>query len=360
MGGEILAFDLEFLPVDSGSKSGDAIVIRWKDQMDQFRVGVIDGGTKVSGQTIVDHIKKYYGVVSELDFVLNTHPDSDHCSGLTVVLENFKVKTLWMHLPWEYSSDLLHLVEDARVSEDSLEKRIKEKLARAWELKKMADRKGISVSEPFQGSTIGPFTVLSPSKDWYVELIAKFRNMPSINNSSKGFFEKASDIARSIAESFDIETLREDGETSFENESSVVLYGNLDGTTKTLLTGDVGIQGLLKASDYADGHITNWNNLKVVQIPHHGSRRNVSPSILNRLIGTKVSSTEVRGSAYCSASKESSTHPRKAVTNAFIRRGYKCYVTKGLTKSYCSGTGDRDGWSTATPLPFSNEVEGYD
>lgn len=81
-----MAYDLEWLPVGNGERSGDAIVMRWLENS-TYKIGIIDGGTKESGQAIVDHIKKYYGQDSVVDFVLNTHPDCDHCSGLTVVLE---------------------------------------------------------------------------------------------------------------------------------------------------------------------------------------------------------------------------------------------------------------------------------
>jgi len=43
----------------------------------------VDGGTKESDQALVDHIKKYYGT-SCVDYVVNSHPDADHASGLSV------------------------------------------------------------------------------------------------------------------------------------------------------------------------------------------------------------------------------------------------------------------------------------
>ena len=60
---------------------------------------------------------------------------------------------------------------------------------------------------------------------------------------------------------------------------------------------------------------------KFIQVPHHGSRRNVGPSVLDRLLGNK-GTDEKRGSAFLSSAEEGAPkHPAKKVTNAFRRRG---------------------------------------
>lgn len=67
----------------------------------------------------------------------------------------------------------------------------------------------------------------------------------------------------SIDETLVIETLKNDDETSRENECSVILYANFD----------IGID------------INISQNLQFIQIPHYGSRRNISHKILNQIIG---------------------------------------------------------------------------
>jgi len=137
-----------------------------------------------------------------------------------------------------------------------------------------------------------------------------------------------------------IETLKEDGQTSSENESSVILYANFNGKG-ILLTGDAGIRALNKAYEY----------------PHHGSRRNVAPSILNKILGEKGQSENK--TAFVSASKEAKKHPRQVVVNAFIRRGCKVISTEGMTIRHSHNMSNREGWSSATPLKFKEEVEEY-
>ena len=76
-----VGYEIDFLPVGNGDKSGDAIAIRYGTQ-GNYKVMVVDGGTKESGQALVEHIKKYYKT-DYVDYVVNTHPDQDHASGLT-------------------------------------------------------------------------------------------------------------------------------------------------------------------------------------------------------------------------------------------------------------------------------------
>jgi hypothetical protein len=58
-----------------------------------------------------------------------------------------------------------------------------------------------------------------------------------------------------------------------------------------------------------------------VQVPHHGSRRNVTPSVLDRLLGPKVSNGHKQGTAFVSVGKDKPEFPRGQVKNAVQRRG---------------------------------------
>ena len=100
-----MGFEIDFLPVGDGEKGGDTIALRY-GKLDGSRseqvLIVIDGGTKESGEDLVKHIIKYYKT-EHVDKVISTHPDADHSSGLTVILEKLKVDCLWMHRPWEHA-----------------------------------------------------------------------------------------------------------------------------------------------------------------------------------------------------------------------------------------------------------------
>jgi len=370
-----MPFEIDFLPAGHGDKSGDAIVLRYGEP-GNYTVIVYDGGTKESGEQLVKHIKKYYKT-EYVDHVVNSHPDADHSSGLSVVLENLTVGTLWLHRPWNYSHLILKYFKDGRITDQSLKQRLQEKMASAYQLEQLAIEKGISIREPFQGTNIGAFYVLSPDKQWYVhDLIADFEKSPDqektealealspANNRLKMLAAVAKKVTTWIAETWAIELLREDVITSAENESCAILYAYMqDYKHGILLTGDAGIKALGKAVDYLESNGINApSDIQFIQIPHHGSRNNVSTSILNRLIGKKLSKSPDRYEkfAFVSASENSKTHPKKMVINTFIRRGVKVNATKGLSKRHSRGMPDREGWTSATPLGFSNEVESWD
>jgi hypothetical protein len=99
----------------------------------------------------------------------------------------------------------------------------------------------------------------------------------------------------------------------------------------------------------------------MVQVPHHGSRRNVGPTILNRLIGPGVSEGQIpHFTAVVSAPKDDSAHPRKIVMNAFMRRVALVLGTQGVATCFGSGFPQRAGYGPATPLSFFPVVEAYD
>ena len=103
-----MGYEIDFLPVGEGEKSGDAIAIRFGNlhgKREEQKVIVVDGGFKESGEELVEHIKKHYNT-DTVDLVISTHPDSDHSSGLEIVLDKLKVNHLWMHKPWEHADEI--------------------------------------------------------------------------------------------------------------------------------------------------------------------------------------------------------------------------------------------------------------
>lgn len=98
-----------------------------------------------------------------------------------------------------------------------------------------------------------------------------------------------------------------------------------------------------------------------MQIPHHGSRRNVGPTILNRILGPiQAEGSLPRFSAFVSAPKDDDTHPRKMVLNAFMRRGGTVIAIQSVKKVFRDGFPVRPGYVTAEAMPFASRVEEYD
>jgi beta-lactamase superfamily II metal-dependent hydrolase len=359
-----MKYEIDFLPVGNGDSSGDAIAIRYAEEnTEDYKIMVIDGGTKESGQKLVEHITKYYNT-NYVDYVVNTHSDQDHASGLSIVLEKLTVGELWIHRPWNYVGEIIHHFKDQRMTEISLERRLKEKFSYAYQLEEIAINKNIPIYEPYQGENIGEFVVMSPSKEWYLHtLLPQSTKTPETKtDSAQNLFKKFSNAVLNIFEDFQIETLKDGGKTSADNESSVVLYTEFN-NKDVLLTGDAGTQALNNAVDYYDNehyleYSNIYDNLIFIQIPHHGSRNNVSPDTLNKLLGNKGQTQNK--TAFVSVGKESNKHPRKVVVNAFIRRGCKVCATQGSSISYKHNMPNRSGWEDVIPLEFASKVESYD
>lgn len=132
----------------------------------------------------------------------------------------------------------------------------------------------------------------------------------------------------------------------------------LDGT-KFLFTADAGIPALEQVLDRLETEGFAPGDFDFVQVPHHGSRRNVGPTVLDRLLGAP-GQTETHALAVVSAPKKNpeNKHPAKKTENAFIRRGYHVHRTEGVAKCKSSpGAPTRSDYSPSTPVSFHDYVE---
>ena len=362
-----MGFEIDFLAVGKEGQSGDAIALRFGNlygkREEQFIV-VIDGGFKESGEQLVNHIKKYYDNKGIVDLVVLTHPDADHASGLEVVLSELTVKKLWMHQPWNHTQDIANMFKDGRVTDQSVSIAIRKSLESARTLENLAKSKGIPIEEPFTGLRLwaanANIMVIGPTIPYYESLLPNFKGTPEPKELYKLIEQAATAITEfisKIAETFDIETLDDGGETSAENNSSSIIAIFTDNQT-LLFTADAGISALTQAA-YILGSIgINYKNISFMQVPHHGSKRNVGPNILDQLIGPKLAEDKSIKTAFVSAARDGlPKHPAKKVTNAFRRRGAYVYATQGNGWRQSYEAPVREGWASGSPLPFYNEVE---
>lgn len=358
----IMGYELDFLPVGENSKAGDAITFRfWNPEETEENqiVCLVDGGYAVNGEKIQNHIKKFYKT-NKIDLVISTHPDADHAGGLKYILENMEVGKLWLHRPWHRTQGIADLFKDGRVTDNSVKEKLKAGLDSVHELEQIALEKKIEIKDPFAG--LNEFNsavyVLSPSEEYYDELLLNFRSTPEPASESKGLFKSLVENFKKIIESWDLDNLSDDGETSAENNSSVVLLLKFD-NKYFLLTADAGIPALNQAADKLETLGLSYSDISYIQVPHHGSRRNVGPLILNRLVGPIVGEGSVIKRGCVSISKEDNPkHPSKAVLNAFKRRGVGICNTKG--GNICKHSDDipiRENYSTAPTYDFFEAYE---
>jgi beta-lactamase superfamily II metal-dependent hydrolase len=363
-----MGYEVDVLGVGEKSTSGDAIAIRYGNlhgSREEQTVVVIDGGYKGDGAKLVEHIKTHYGT-SKVDLVISTHPDQDHINGLTTVLEELEVSEFWIHKAWEHNQGLAAKFHDGRITDNSIGEKLKNNLEVAHDLVRLAESKGITVSEPFTGKVFDSVTVLGPSQDYYEELLSQFDGMPSVKQAEdaragvgllEGLFKAAEKALKKIFATWGEDKIDDEDTTSAKNNSSVITQIVVD-DRRLLFTGDAGITALDKAADQLDC-CTTGAELRFMQIPHHGSKRNVGPTVLNRILGEPIAQGSSRSiTAIASSAKEGEPkHPHKAVLNAFIHRGVKVLATKGMGIHHYNDAPQRQGWSSLEPEPYHYEYE---
>lgn len=350
--------EIDFLEAGEND-NGDAIALRYGMHGAEW-VHIVDGGYAKDGDALVDHVRKYYQPGDFIDHVVLTHPDGDHAAGLHRVLEEFDVGVLWMNRPWSHLGDLRQRFEYA-YTENGLRQRLRKNFPHTAALEDLADAQGIEVRDALQGTRIGEFTVLAPSLDRYLDLIVEDDKTPepakdAVSLAVNKVWETIATFAKSV---WGVENLKGGpGATSRRNEASIVQFAEIC-DRRILLTGDAGVEALEDAMNFADwmGHNVyrpNW-----FQVPHHGSRRNVSSETLDRLLGEKLGSemTDPADFAIVSVNRQKDGHPRKAVVRAMTHRGYATKTTK--QSGFCIGKNvtDRPGWFPAPSLPYPQDQE---
>lgn len=320
-----MGYEVDFLPVEAG---GAAICVRWGTP-GNYKVLVYDGGTACSGEHLVRHVESHY-MTSRVDYVVSSHPACDHAVGLAVVLRKLQVGELWMQRPWAYTAMPSTAMPAARA------------------LEQLADSKRIPVREPFAGAGIGPFTVLSPRRDWYLHTLLPAFGQPAIapRRRLSAFLASSHHWLHRWAGA----RLGVDAATTAENESSVVLHADFDGRG-VVLTGRAGVGALDAAASYAEQlGVDLPASLCLIQAPNGGSADHLSSRVLDRIVGhckPRTARTYTK-SAFISVSLEAGQQPSPVVTEALKRRGALTFVTLGTSLHHLHEMPDR-GWYRARP-----------
>lgn len=376
-----MQYQIDFLAVGD-KQCGDAIAIRFGDlesgDKDRQTVIQIDGGYASNVADVVNHHETNFAT-DRIDLLVSTHPDGDHIGGMPGLIKGMnKVGKLWMHIPSDHSGDMLANKQfDYKVQ--TLTRKIQASMQQSDDLQATAEQWGVEIEEPFTGTRFespwGTLTVLGPSKVYYESLLAEI-----VDKSAKKAAEQTAALtiaqlqsklkptsdsllnaltkALGKIESYHLETLTNGGTTSASNNTSVILLLELiDGKT-FLFTGDAGMPALEFAHGefVALGHAAG--SLDLVQVPHHASRKNSGPTILTKFLGDVQPSSDEprRGVAIASvgAACDVHGHPHRIVTNAFKRRGYPVWQTKGNGVKFGF---ERFGWNAVDPLPMFESVE---
>ncbi len=336
-------YDIDFLPVGDGGRSGDAIALRFtRPDTGGLAHVIVDAGFQDDGDALVEHVNYYYGT-SSIDLAILTHPDGDHIGGMGEVIRGLAVKELWLH-------DLSGRGGAGLPAADAVD-----------DLIKVARQQGTVVREAFAGdSAFGDaLFVIGPTLEYYEQLVADEQKVAkaAVEGRAISFGKSVSVLAQRFLAALPVEVPFGDaGGTSPRNNTSMITLLQLDGE-KFLLTADAGVPALDRALDWVEEQGARVYHPKFVQLAHHGSRHNASSAFLDRLLGP--TGQEPSRSAFVSVTKEAEKHPSPRVANGFMRRGYKVCATHGQTiHHYSADAPDRPGWVPLTPLaPLDESLE---
>lgn len=318
---------VRFFHVGNETKGGDAILIELFDERNNPFVILIDGGYKDTGEKICQHmIAEYNDPVIHL--MVNTHPDIDHTSGLKTILENDKieVKRIVMNRPWKDAGLKPEHFKDGRITQNSLAERLRDEFAMADDIEGIAKRKNIPLGRAFQSCNLvsDVLTVLAPNETSYKKFLLSSEKTPEtiVDELNKKSYKKV-ELKEETYDGNGIIKWFDEEETSEVNQTSLVLSLKI-GKEHFLLTGDAGKSTLISALDFYEKlYCSNsTSDFTVVQLPHHGSRKNINPAILKRLSPESYIIS-------CPPNGMKEGHPSRRLINKIleIKQDSKIYIT---------------------------------
>lgn len=343
-------YEIDFMS-PCADKSADAIVKYYWHNGD-FVLHVTDAGFRSTAENLLEHINYHYAAHGRIDHLVITHDDQDHASGARVILENFRVDNLWINRPWWFARELLPRFDNCR-SDVHLVGNLRSAYSDLAEAEDAALRQGTDIHLAFAGTQIGAFTVLSPTREFFLQMVLESKKTPKstlVRPARSQAISLAPAVAARRAAISATQLLYGAGDqklvraawgeelfstehTEPDNELSIVQFADFNGH-RVLLTGDAGRRGLVCAITQARAQRIDISGLRVFQAPHHGSRRNVDAGILDALLGFKIPQPMYWDQmpqrwAMISAAEKDPDHPRKAIVRALAHRGYRPVTQEG-------------------------------
>ena len=181
-----MRYEIDFIATKENKENADAICFRYEKDGKLINV-VYDGGSKVLANKLIEHLEEFYfknEYYPKIDYLICSHPDQDHASGIIEVIEKFEIGKIIMNIPWKYIYDIWDNVNDGRISKESLEKHLKDDYPYVAEIEKLAKEKGIEIIEGFEDKQINEnLKILSPSKEFFIELLKKSKKTEYLDES---------------------------------------------------------------------------------------------------------------------------------------------------------------------------------
>ncbi|PQB08008.1 hypothetical protein BST83_13240 [Polaribacter filamentus] len=330
--------------------NADCNIIWTKAENADF-VTIIDGGNPKDAKTIIEHYESYIKPHISDDspiLIINTHPHSDHIGGLVDLVHYFKNKIARFY----YNDPTDYIEEAKRIEIKSLNesflysnqrvKKLFASLRQSDDLSDILAQYKISKLEAFSDNNLDHnlFDFVGPSKAFYLEQLGYFTNIDNLRTSGSNI-QPESDINEVQEGLNSCDIVDEKNDASAENLTSVLTKFIDSSNRKYLFTADAGVDAFEAA--VSNGY--DIKDLHFCQLPHHGSRRNVSTNWISNFNPKR----------FWVSANGSKKHPRKAVISCIKKnlpdcKTYSTHKTGTIHINSKSNVFPERNWSTAEEL----------
>jgi len=340
-----MEFVIDFLYVGDG----DGIIIWGRNPGEMDFVFFLDGGNKDCGKAIVNHYKKLIKPNlyenKKIGFI-NSHPHADHINGLIEIVEEIGSEMSWCiyNDPVKFITEELreNIKRSALKQEDPDIEHLYKSFQKVQELNELCEKYGIERIEALTDSfRFNEMKIVSPSREFYTEKVQQFTNIDFLKRVD--FTKKAfSAINESVEGLKPCEVVDEINDASPENLTATVIELTDSKNRRYLLTSDAGVESF----DDMEQNGFDSENLFIVQLPHHGGRRNISTDWISKFAPNM----------YLISAEGNEKHPRKAVLSCIKKNLTDCKIySTHKNKSTLSYTTNQDvfpdrKWKSADPL----------
>lgn len=244
---------------------GDAIYIELPDGKDML----IDGGSKtpVAVRTeFVDYIANLKGSETKLDYLVVTHPDTDHYNMLKPILETYEIKNIYYH-----------------------------------DVEKNNTYKGYMGLFDVEGATLHKTGPNATSGVWKTIKYEDATNGYTINMYSIGYDT--------------LNTENPDEYDADESNGMSIMMSIKYNNRKIMLTGDA----VIETEEWLMPFLSDTYDCDVLKLGHHGSSTSTSAEFLDKIKPEYAIVSSDDGKAH--------DHPRPMVMNRLYERGIVTYST---------------------------------
>jgi beta-lactamase superfamily II metal-dependent hydrolase len=305
-------FVIDFIYVGDG----DGIIIWGRNPNEQDFVFFLDGGNQEFGTKIVEHYKKWikpHLYKNRTIAFINSHPHADHINGLIEIVKELGEEISWgiYNDPVKFISEELrkNIKQSALRNEDADINHLYKSFQKVQELNELCEQYKIKKFEALTDAfSYKEIKIVSPSREFYTSKVQMFTNID---------FLKKVDYSKSNLEVDEtLESLKpcaivdEKNDASPENLSATVIELVDSSNDRYLLTSDAGVESFddMKKNGF------DTENLTIVQLPHHGSRRNISTNWIGKFAPAM----------FIISAQGNKKHPRKAVLSCIKKNLPNC------------------------------------